>query len=495
MLETKRSDERTAEQQLQLAIAWQNLGKLSLAIANCKKAIELQPDYLPAAIKLIDLLSRSGREQPSIDIYRRGIETAISKGWTAPDRAREKYRQEIARRSKNGEPLRVLLYTNCPRTYGVEQVSHSIARDLARSGHEVICVQSKEDHDLIHERNALGIEHIWLEDDAYRFDYASGNASEVAGILASALPDLVIFADGEIGDNIAAHWVTMELEIPYLWVIHRVGLKRAEQYASYLGLLPDLYREARAIVSVSRDNLRLLRESFGLPENLGETIYNGRPAEYFAPSGPGIRERIRSALDIPPEAVIVFTSARLDEEKGYQHQIAAIERLQKRTVWSRLYFVWAGSGALEKRWKTRVEKVGAGSRVKFLGRRSDIPDLLDAADIFLLPSHIEGMPLAIMEAMAKGLPVIATAISGIPEELGDTGKLLSDPTLDPTVTVQEIVETIQAWTIDRELRQNIGRRCQQRAMAMFREERMVESYVKLIQAAIDPRIQSGERPR
>ena len=66
-----------------------------------------------------------------------------------------------------------------------------------------------------------------------------------------------------------------------------------------------------------------------------------------------------------------------------------------------------------------------------------------------MPSLYEGMPIAIMEAMAKGVPVIATSVSGIPEELGDTGKLLADPNLDARSTVDELVATIQHWSCDR----------------------------------------------
>jgi glycosyltransferase involved in cell wall biosynthesis len=102
----------------------------------------------------------------------------------------------------------------------------------------------------------------------------------------------------------------------------------------------------------------------------------------------------------------------------------------------------------------------------------------------LLPSEVEGMPLSVMEAMAKGLPIAATAISGIPEELGETGQLLPDPNLDPEATVRSLVETIQTWAVDADLRDRIGRASRERAVRMFREEQMLECYVKLIQGVI-----------
>jgi hypothetical protein len=119
-----------------------------------------------------------------------------------------------------------------------------------------------------------------------------------------------------------------------------------------------------------------------------------------------------------------------------------------------------------------------------LGQRSDIPDLLTASDIFVFPSKAEGMPLSVMEAMAKGLPVIASAVSGIPEELGDTGKLLPDPNHDPQETVRELVDTLQAWAADHNLRTSVGQACHQRATQMFKEERMLAEHIALIEQAL-----------
>ncbi|MBE9037329.1 glycosyltransferase [aff. Roholtiella sp. LEGE 12411] len=96
------------------------------------------------------------------------------------------------------------------------------------------------------------------------------------------------------------------------------------------------------------------------------------------------------------------------------------------------------------------------------------------------------MPLCVMEAMAKGLPVIASAVSGIPEELGETGKLLTDPKIDPQATVQELVTTIEDWAINPQLRQSIGQACKQRAEELFREERMIKETVEVIEHALLP---------
>jgi hypothetical protein len=92
--------------------------------------------------------------------------------------------------------------------------------------------------------------------------------------------------------------------------------------------------------------------------------------------------------------------------------------------------------------------------------------------------------LAVMEAMAKGLPVVATAVGGIPEGLGDTGKLLPDPNTDPEGTARELAKTVEAWARNPELRHQIGQACKQRAEKLFKEERMLAESIEAIEKAL-----------
>ena len=142
--------------------------------------------------------------------------------------------------------------------------------------------------------------------------------------------------------------------------------------------------------------------------------------------------------------------------------------------------MWAGSGPFEAyQMSLAMNDPEIAEHVKLMGDREDVPDVLDAFDIFVLPSQYEGMPLAIMEAMAKGLPVIASAVSGIPEELGDTGLLLPDPERDSEETERELIRAIEKLVMDEALRREIGMNCKNRANELFREERMIEQYMSL----------------
>jgi glycosyltransferase involved in cell wall biosynthesis len=154
--------------------------------------------------------------------------------------------------------------------------------------------------------------------------------------------------------------------------------------------------------------------------------------------------------------------------------------LRGKPIAKHLHFVWAGEGedrvALEKEIAGSVWK----NRIHLLGHRWDVADWYDAADIFVLPSHCEGMPLSIMEAMAKGLPVVASAVSGIPEELGDTGCLLPDPGRDSQGAVDALAEILRRWAYDPVARLEKGRLGRDRARILFGEERMVRRTLTLI---------------
>jgi len=233
----------------------------------------------------------------------------------------------------------------------------------------------------------------------------------------------------------------------------------------------------------------LFKRIFKNPLKQGKVIYYGRPNSYFEPTNLSNRQRLRQEQGIPEEAIVCFTAARLTPIKGYQYQLQAIAQLKNLPIWPQLYFVWAGPGSathdnMEPELRATVSELGVNEQIKFLGQRWDVADWLDASDIFILSSEAEGMPLAVMEAMAKGLPVIATAVSGIPEELGDTGKLIADPKIDPKKTVKELIETIELWVENPELRRVAGQACKLRAAEMFKEERMLQEYTEVIEQAL-----------
>lgn len=378
----------------------------------------------------------------------------------------------------------IFLSTQDPGVGGVAQYNHSLLCGLVKLGYRVTCLQPQafNDSSITHQQN-LGIQHLWLEketvENLFRLFTEPGKK-----------PDLIICSNTNPFSNLPIKQIAIQLEIPYIVVEGLVEPHLAENFAEYLNELSHQYAQAKSVIAVSYDNLNLLHKLFKLPKDKGQVIYYGRPSEYFTASDLSMREHLRQQLGIPSDGVVCFTAARIETRKGYQYQLDAIQQLMHSPVWHQLYFVWAGAGIfqpqLETELKEAVQHLGITDKVIFLGQRLDVSDWLNTADIFVFPSQLEGMPLCVMEAMAKGLPVIASAVSGIPEELGETGKLLTDPKIDPEATVRELVSVIEDWVINPQLRQSIGHACKQRAEEMFREKRMMEETVKVIEHALLP---------
>jgi glycosyltransferase involved in cell wall biosynthesis len=382
----------------------------------------------------------------------------------------------------------ILIYTDCYGLYGAAQWSHTMMLALLDRGYRVSSAQYEFRDRLTDAQVAAGVQHYWLQtDNMYAlttYPRCFYNHAEPYQLFSRVRPDLIIFANGRPVSDLSATEVAKDLGIPYLTVVHCVTPDWAEQFATHLDRLPAVYEKAAAVVTVSQENLKLMRELFCLDSGLGEVIYNGRSQSYFHDRDLERRSRLRYEWDIPVDGILCFTAARFDTCKGYQYQMMAMQKLMREDCFSRLYFAWAGRGRIGDRLKQMVKELGVEDRVRFLGERTDIAELLDAADIFVLPSQFEGMPLAIMEAMAKGLPVIASAVSGIPEELGETGMLLPDPKLDSQATIDALAHTLKDWASNPEKLAELGQACRERAIAHFREETMLAQYFELIEQAL-----------
>ncbi len=172
---------------------------------------------------------------------------------------------------------------------------------------------------------------------------------------------------------------------------------------------------------------------------------------------------------------VVLTVARLDEQKGHRYLLKAAAQVPE------AQFVFAGDGPLRASLEAQARSLGVEERVRFLGHRNDIPDLLADCDVFVLPSLYEGLPLSILEAMSASKPVIATQIGGTDEAViaGETGLLI--PPADPTA----LAAAIRTVLADKPLAQRLasaGRaRVEQEFSAMKMVQQVIDVYAELLE--------------
>lgn len=152
------------------------------------------------------------------------------------------------------------------------------------------------------------------------------------------------------------------------------------------------------------------------------------------------RADVRAELGLPPDALVVGTVANLRPVKAYPDLLAAARRVLDERPDVR--FVAVGQGPQEAEIRALHAELGLGGGVLLLGHRTDAVRVMGACDVFCLPSHHEGLPVALMEALALGLPVVATGVGGITEVVDDgvEGRLV--PPGQPTALAAALLEVL-----------------------------------------------------
>jgi len=137
------------------------------------------------------------------------------------------------------------------------------------------------------------------------------------------------------------------------------------------------------------------------------------------------RAAIRAELLDDPDRPLILSVGRLAEQKGYPDLLAAVARL--RSTHPAAMLLIAGEGRLRPALEAQIVEQRLAGHVRLLGMRRDVPRLLSAADLFVSSSHWEGLPNAVLEAMAAGLPIVATSVSDTPRVVVDGSGLLVPP--------------------------------------------------------------------
>jgi glycosyltransferase involved in cell wall biosynthesis len=232
-----------------------------------------------------------------------------------------------------------------------------------------------------------------------------------------------------------------------------------------------LRRAGIPIVPVSEDLAGFLADGLGVPRARLEVIHNGIPLPPEPPAGERaqVRADARVRLGVPRDLALVVAVGNLYPVKDHATLLRALALLPGARV------AIAGRGDQEEPLRRLAAELALADRVHLLGLRDDVETVFAAGDVFVQPSLSEGLPLAVLEAMAHGLPVVASRVGGIPEAVvdGESGFLV--PSGDPRALAAALARVLDAGDRGAAL----GAAARARAVAEFSVERMAERYREL----------------
>lgn len=371
-----------------------------------------------------------------------------------------------------GGRLRVLTLVDSLRPGGAERLAATLAIHLDRSRFEpIVCVSRTiaTPSPLIDDLNEAGVSILPLTRSSRR---ALRAWSPLLGFLHREQVD--ILHSHMFGSNAWGAAFAILSRTP-VFVAHEHG--SASQGGSLRSFLDRwlIGRAADAFIAVSQEDRRKMINVFGIPSDKVRLVMNG-----IVPLQPP-RSDLRAELGIPPDAEVVGTLAVLRREKALEILIDAAKLLA--LTFPRLKVLIAGTGPEEKQLRALVRARDLEDTVVMLGFRSHVADVLAALDVAAFTSDREGSPLAVMESMAAGKPVVATRVGGVPELIEDGVHGLLVPPRDPGALADAVTLLLR----DPSLRAELGRRGRERQRRDFdiaaTVRRVEDLYEELVAAA------------
>lgn len=270
-------------------------------------------------------------------------------------------------------------------------------------------------------------------------------------------------------------WAARLARIPHVFTMHG-----SRYYA-------ERWRRRLALGWAARSSVAVTAVSHALGESLRRDLWLRNERVTVIPNGirptSASKDGVRAALGLRPEARLLLAVGNLYPVKGHSDLVIVLAQLAKR--FPTLHVAIAGRGDMADVLLRDARARGVGDRLHLLGLRDDVPDLLASADAFVLPSRSEGLPLALLEAMFAGLPIVATRVGEVPAALqeGAAGLLVSPG------RPEELAVAVERILTNSELARELGRRARELALAEFDVATIAVRYRALYAPALD-----GSRP-
>ena len=241
-------------------------------------------------------------------------------------------------------------------------------------------------------------------------------------------------------------------------------------------ILRAVYRLSTYVVVNSNSVRQLLVERDHIPSERIHVIYNGVDVDRFTRPR---RNKARKSLSVKENSKVVVVLANMYAVKGHTHLITAA--IIVCACLPDTTFLLIGDGPERPMLEQRIKSLNLQRNILFLGSREDIPDLLACCDLSVLPSESEGFPNSLLEAMAAGLPVIATCVGGTPEiiENGINGLLV--PPKDPSALARAILRVLG----DSEFAKKLAISGQERVRKQFSFDRLIAQTTQLYAGSHD----------
>ena len=354
----------------------------------------------------------------------------------------------------------VLVTGDFVTTGGMDRANHALASYLARTGHTVRLVAHRADPILAAYPGVtvLAVRKPWNSHFLGSFWLSN------AGRRAAREPGVRVLVNGGNCRVPDANWVHY-VHAAYQPQTHGSRLRRlkaAIERPLFLQRERAALRRARVVIANSHRTRQDLIERLGLSADRVHVVYYGVDAAEFRPTDAEERVALREHLGWPADRpVLLFIGALGDRRKGFDTLFTAWRSLAKRPGWDAMLVV-VGVGAERQAWEERVAAEGLGESLRFFGFRSDVPNLLRAADALVSPTRYEAYGLGVHEALCCGLPAIVAANAGVAERYPSELRELLLPDVEDAV---DLARRLEGWRADRSRWEHLVRPVSERLRA------------------------------